>query len=358
MTQLRHWLCTAAMFLMRFQPLSMYSFKPIRCRLLSLGADMQRREFITLLGGAAVAWPLAVRAQQTNRPKLGVLLVGNREPFSRIFWEGLRELGYIDGQNIQVEYRSAEGKLNLLPELAEELVRLNVDIIVASETPAVHAAKRATSTIPIVMAPSGDPVGTGLIASLARPGGNVTGLSAATAELAGKSLELIRDILPVTRRVAALADPTNAFTKPFLEQINLAAQMSGIEIQVVMLSKSEDFEAAFAELAGKRIDAVIVQPTLPREPIIALVQKYRLPAVSGNRAFADAGGLMSYAASLADRYRNAAVYVDKILKGTKPADLPVQQPIKFELVINLKTAKSLGLTVPPTMLTQADEVIE
>jgi putative ABC transport system substrate-binding protein len=318
---------------------------------------MKRREFITLIGGAA-AWPLVARAQQTNRPKLGILLVGNRESFSRIFWEGLRELGYIDGQNILVEYRSAEGKLNLLPELAAELVRLNVDIIVASETPAVHAAKHATSTIPIVMAPSGDPVGTGLIASLARPGGNVTGLSAAAAELAGKSLELIRDILPAARRVAALADPTNAFTKPFLEQINLAAQMSGIEIQVVMLGKSEEFDAAFAELTEKRIDAVIVQPTLPRAPIIALVQKYRLPAVSGNRAFADSGGLMSYAASLADRYRNAATYVDKILKGTKPADLPVQQPTKFELVINLKAAKALGINVPPTLLARADEVIE
>jgi putative ABC transport system substrate-binding protein len=319
---------------------------------------MQRREFITLLGGTAAAWPLAARAQQTNLPKLGILLVGNREPFSRLFWAGLREFGYIDGQNMQVEFRSAEGKLNLLPELAAELVRLKVDVIVASETPSVQAAKRATSEIPIVMAPSGDPVGTGLIASLARPGGNVTGLSAATAELAGKSLELIREIMPTASRVAALADPTNAFTKPFLEQINLTARTIGIEIQVVMLRGTEVFDAAFAEMAAKRIDAVIVQPTLPRGPIIDLVQKHRLPAVSGNRAFAEAGGLMSYAASLADRYRNAAPYVDKILKGTKPADLPVQQPTKFELVINLKTAKALGLTIPPRILARADEVIE
>ena len=201
--------------------------------------------------------------------------------------------------------RSAEGKLNLLPELAAELVRLKVDVIVASETP--------------------DPVGTGLIASLAWPGGNVTGLSAATAELAGKSLELIREIMPTASRVAAWADPTNAFTKPFLEQINPTAQTIGIEIQVVMLRGIEEFDTAIAEMAGKRIDAVIVQPTLPRAPIIALVQKHRLAAVSGNRAFANAGGLMSYAASLADRYRNAAPYVDKILKGTKPADLPIQQ---------------------------------
>jgi putative ABC transport system substrate-binding protein len=208
------------------------------------------------------------------------------------------------------------------------------------------------------MAPSGDPVGTGLIASLARPGGNVTGLSAATAELAGKSLELIREMMPAASRVAALADPTNAFTNPFLENINLTARTLGIEIQVVMLRGIETFDAAFAELAGKQIDAVIVQPTLPRAPIVDLVRKHRLPAVSGNRAFADAGGLMSYAASLADRYRNAAPYVEKILKGTKPADLPVQQPTKFEFVINLKTAKALGLTVPPSLLARADEVIE
>jgi putative ABC transport system substrate-binding protein len=318
---------------------------------------MRRREFITLVGGA-VALPIAAQAQQINVPKLGILLVGNREPFSRLFHEGLREFGYVDGQNIEFVLRSAEGRLSLLPELAAELVRLKVDIIVASETPSVQAAKRATSQIPIVMAPSGDPVGTGLIASLARPGSNVTGLSAATAELAGKSLELIREIMPAASRVAALADPTNAFTKPFLEQINLAAKTVGVEIQVVMVRRTEEIGAAFAEMIGKRIDAVIVQPTLPRTPIIDQLQKHRLPAVSGNRAFADSGGLMSYAGSLADRYRNAAPYVDKILKGAKPADLPVQQPTKFELVINLKTAKALGLTVPPTLLARADEVIE
>ena len=319
---------------------------------------MKRREFITLLGSGAAAWPLAARAQQAKLPKLGILLVGNREPFSKLFWEGLHQFGYIDGQNIQVEFRSAEGKLGLLPALAAELVRLKVDIIVASETPSVQAAKRATSEIPIVMAPSGDPVGTGLVASLARPGANVTGLSAATAELAGKSLELIREIIPAASRVAALADPTNAFTKPFLEQINLAAKTVGIAIQVVMVRGTEEFGPAFEEMSSKRIEAVIVQPTLPRAPIVELVQKHRIPAVSGNRAFADAGGLMSYAGSLADRYRNAAPYVDKILKGAKPSDLPVQQPTKFELVINLKTAKALGLTVPQTLLARADEVIE
>ena len=233
--------------------------------------------------------PIAARAQQTSARKLGVLLVGNREPFSRLFLEGLRDVGYTEGQNIQIELRSAQGNLGQLPELAAELVRLKVDIIVASETPAVLAAKRATTEIPIVMAPWGDPVGTGLIASLSRPGGNVTGLSAAAAELAGKSLELIWEILPTVRRVAAFADPTNAFTKSFLEQINRAAAVANLEIQAIMVRGGDEFEAAFAQMATHGIEAVVVQPTLPRAPIIELARKYRIPAVSGNRAFADAG---------------------------------------------------------------------
>jgi putative ABC transport system substrate-binding protein len=319
---------------------------------------MKRREFIALAGSAALAWPFRAAGQEAKMPRLGVLLVGNREPFSREFGAGLRDLGYVEGRNIQLHVLTAEGRLGALPELAAELVRLKVDVIVASETPAVTAAKRTTSEIPIVMAPSGDPVGTGLIASLARPGGNVTGLSAATAELAGKSLELVREVLPSAKRVAALADPSNAFTKPFLEQIHLAARGLAFDIDVVMMRAPEEFEAAFADMANKRIDAAVVQPTLPRPPIVKLVQQHKLPAVSGNRAFADAGGLMSYAGSLADRYRNAVPYVDRILKGTKPADLPVQQPTKFELVINLKSARALGVTVPPTLLARADEVIE
>ena len=196
------------------------------------------------------------------------------------------------------------------------------------------------------MAPSGDPVGTGQVASLAKPGGNVTGLSAATAELAGKSLELIRELVPSASRVAALADPSNPFTKPFLEQIELAAKALNIEIHVSMVRGADDFDAAFAALTGARVDAVIVQPTLPRKRIVELVLQHRLPAVSGNRAFADAGGLMSYSASLADRYREAAVYVDKILKGRNPGDLPVQQPTKFELVINLRPLRHSVLPSP------------
>jgi len=319
---------------------------------------MRRRDFIVVLAGSAAAWPFGVRAQQPKLAKLGVLLVEKREPFSRVFSEGLREFGYIDGQNVQIEYRSAEGKLDRLPSLAAELVGLKVDIIVASETPAVQAAKRATTEIPIIMAPSGDPVGTGLIGSLSRPGGNVTGLSAAAAELAGKSLELIREILPAARRVAALADPENPFTKSFLAQIHVSAAAAGLEVQDVMLGGAQDLEPIFAGMVSSGIAALIVQPTLPRASIIELARKHRLATVSGNRAFADAGGLMSYAGSLSDRYRNAAPYVDKILKGAKPADLPVQQPTKFELIINLKTAKVLGISVPPAMLTRADEVIE
>jgi putative ABC transport system substrate-binding protein len=291
-------------------------------------------------------------------PTIGILLVGNLEPFWSQFREGLRDFGYIDGQNIRIEFRSGEGKLHILPDLAADLVRLKVDLIVASETPAVQAAKQATTTIPIVMAPSGDPVGTGQVASLARPDGNITGLSAATAELAGKSLELFQELLPSASRVAALADPTNPFTRPFLHHIQEAAQTLGIEIQVNLVRGVSDFDDAFRAIVEAKVDALIVQPTLPRPRIVELVLQHRLPAVSGNRAFVDAGGLMSYAASLADRYRGAAVYVDRILKGANPSDLPVQQPTRFELVINLRTASALGITIPPTMLLRADELIK
>jgi putative ABC transport system substrate-binding protein len=319
---------------------------------------VRRRDFIIVGGGAAAAFPLAGVAQPPKTPTIAILLVGNREPFSTVFREGLRDLGYIDRQNVLLEVRSSEGTPELLPKLAEDLVRLGVDVIVASETPAVQAAKRATSDIPIVMAPSGDPVGTGLIASLARPGGNITGLSAATAELAGKSLELVREVLPSSRIAAALADPSNPFTKPFVEHVQAAGRVLGFEVKTVMVRGAGDFDAAFSAMAAERVDAVIVQPTLPRKQAIELALKHRLPSVSGNRAFADGGGLMSYSASIADRYRNAATYVDKILKGAKPADLPVQQPTKFELVVNLRTAKALGVTLPQSILLRADEVIE
>src|SRR5262245_26302499 len=319
---------------------------------------MRRRDLITLLGSAAIAWPVGVRAQQARVPTIGVLLVGNLEPFWSQFREGLRDFGYVDGQNIRIEFRSGQGNLHILPDLAADLVRLKLDLIVASETPAVQAAKQATTSIAVVMEPSGDPVGTGQVASLARPGGNITGLSAATAELAGKSLDLIRELLPSASRVAALADPTNPFTKPFLHHIQLAAQALGMEIQVNFVRGVGEFDAAFRTMVEAKVEALIVQPTLPRPRLVELVLLHRVPAVSGNRAFADAGGLMSYAASLADRYRGAAAYVDRILKGANPSDLPVQQPTRFELVINLRTAAALGITIPPTMLLRADELIK
>ena len=319
---------------------------------------MIRRRAFLLTGSAAVAWPFAARAQSSRVPRLGVLLIGNEEPFWSEFRAGLRDFNYVNGQNVQIEVRSGKGQIAALPALAEELVRMKPELIVASETPAVEAARRATSDIPIVMAPSGDPVGTGQVASLARPGGNVTGLSAATAELAGKSLELLRETLPKVERVAALVDPVNLFTKPFLEQIGIAARALRIEVQVANVRRPEDFDAAFEEMVKQRADAVIVQPTLPRPPSIKLSLQHKLPGVSGNRAYADAGGLMSYAASLADRYREAAGYVDKILRGRKPADLPIQQPTRFELVINQKTGQALGITIPASVLLRADEVLQ
>jgi len=323
-----------------------------------MAAHIRRREFIATLGSAA-AWPLGVRAQP-KVPTIGALVIGNINPeqFWREFRQGLRDLGYVEGQNIRFEFRSAEGHLERLPELAAELVRLKVDIIVTWFTPTALAAKQATREIPIVMAETGDPIGTGLIASLARPGGNVTGMASVTAELAGKCVQLIRDMLPSARRVIALANVTDPFSKPFLEQIKLAGEVTGTTINAIGVSSNEEFETAFASMEKDRPDAVIVQPSLPTKRAAELALKYRVPAVSVPRWFAEQGGLMSYSARYVELFRKAAVYVDKILKGAQPADLPVEQPIHFELVINLKTARALGLEIPPTLLGRADEVIE
>jgi putative ABC transport system substrate-binding protein len=318
---------------------------------------VKRRTFITFVGGAA-AWPRAVRAQQPKLPRIGVLVPANPEPFWSAFRQGLREHGYIEAQNIQFEFRSADGKPNLLPVLAAEIVRLKVEIIVASQTPAVVAAKQATTEIPIVMAAAGDPVGTGLVASLARPGGNITGLSGTTAELGGKILELIREMLPSTRRVAVLANAADPFTKPFLKQIEVGGRALDMGIQAIMVRGTDEFAAAFAAMEQERADAVIVQPSLPRKPAIVLALKHHLPPISPTPLFPAEGGLMSYSAKQNDLYRRAAYYIDRILKGAKPADLPVEQPTRFELVVNLKTAKALGLEIPPMVLARADEVIE
>ena len=293
-------------------------------------------------------------------PRVGVLVAGNPDPgpFWRVFRDAMRELGYVEGQNVVFEFRSAGGDANRLPELAADLVRLKVDVIVTWQTPTVRAAKQATADIPIVMAAAGDPVGTGLVASLARPGGNITGMAGVTAELAGKSVELIREMLPSARRLAALCNATDPFAKPFLEHIEDAARRAGIELRPFFVHGREELEATFPQMRRERMDAVIVQPSLPTRRTAELALNEHLPAVSGARRFAEAGGLMSYSARLADLFRAAAVYVDKILKGAKPADLPVQQPTKFELVINLKAATALGLTVPDTLLDRADGVIE
>ena len=322
--------------------------------------QLKRREFLTLLGGAAAAWPLATRAQQPKVPTIGALVIGNISPeeFWREFRQGLRDLGYIEGQNIRFEFRSAEGHLDRLPELAAELVRLKVDIIVTWFTPTALAAKQATREIPIVMAETGDPIGTGLVASLPRPGGNVTGIASVTAELAGKSVQLIRDMLPSARRVTVLVNATDPFSKPFLEQIELGGKATGTAIHPIKISSSEEFETAFAAMEKDRPDAVIVQPSLPTKRAAELALQQRLPAFSVPRWFAEQGGLMSYSAIYADLFRKTAVYVDKILKGAQPADLPVEQPTRFQLVINMKTAKALGLTVPAALLARADELIE
>ena len=317
---------------------------------------MRRREFITLIGGAAAAWPLAARSQQ-RVPRIGVLVVSGPELMGP-YRESLRELGYVEGRNIQIENRSAQGQVRRLPELAAELVRSRVDIIVAATTPAVTAARRATSEIPIVMAPAGDPVETGFVSSLARPGGNITGVSGSAPELTAKTLELIRELLPSARRLVYLSNANDPLARLILEQIQQGAQQTNFVVHPVIIRSNDELAAAFAAIAGGRADAVILSGTLPIQTQVELALKYRLPTLHGQKFMAHAGVLISYSASYAERGRQIAAYVDKIIKGAKPADLPVQLPSRFELVINLKTAKALGLTVPDTLLARADEVIE
>jgi putative ABC transport system substrate-binding protein len=317
---------------------------------------LKRREFITLLGGAAAALPPVARAQQTTMPCVGILLFAGSTmgPFP----QALRELGYVEGKSIRIETRSAEGKADRLPGLVAELIASKVDIIVASLTPAVVAAKNATRDIPIIMAPAGDPLALGLVASLARPGGNITGVSAAGPELAAKSLELIPEIVPGARRAGVLGNANDPFTKAFLESIQKAAPAVPLELQTIVVHGSDELDGAFAALAREHADAAIVQPSLPLKLTVDLALKYRLPSLSILKSDAEAGCLASYSGAAADLGRQIAAYVDKILKGARPADLPVQQPTRFEITINLKTAKALGLTISPTLLARADEVIE
>ena len=329
---------------------------------------MRRRDFMTLVAGASVvAWPSAAQAQQAVKmARIGYLAsnLANQGPLDA-FRQGLRDLGYVEGRNVVIEYRDAQGKLDPLPALAAELVALKVDVIVASSTAAALAARQATTIVPIVFATVPDPVATGLVASLARPGGNVTGLSNLNADLVGKCLEYFTQAVPAARRIAILWQP-GAFgehtEKEMLKAAEVAARVLGIELQFVEARGPADIDKAFSEITGARADAVavLVSGMLlgERRRLVDLAARNRLPVIYTFRELVDAGGLMSYGTSLADLFRRAASYVDKILKGTKPADLPVEQPIKLELVINLKTAQVLGLTVPPTLLAHADQVIE
>jgi len=293
--------------------------------------------------------------------RIGALYIGiaDAESFRKELREGLRELGYVEGQNIAFEFRSAEEKLDRLPELAAELVRLKVDVIVALYVPCALAAKQATRDVPIVIL-AGDPVETGLVPSLARPGGNITGVSLMAAASNGKSVELFRDMLPSVRRVGVLGHATNpVYAKAMLEQVQLAGGPTGIEIRpVVMIRQPDELEGAFTTMVRERADALVVQGSLAIKPVTDLAIKYRLPAASTPRAFADIGGLMSFGADGPTSVRHGAKFVHRILQGKQPRDLPIEQPTKFELAINLKTAKAIGLTIPATLLLRADALLE
>jgi len=325
---------------------------------------MRRRQFITLLGGAA-AWPLAARAQQPGRLRtIGFLGPNTHSAASEwvaVLVKRLRELGWTEGRTITIEYRWAEGREERFAEIAAELVRLKADVIVTSGTQAVMASKNATSVIPIVFATAGDPVGSGLVASLARPGGNVTGLATLANELAGKRLELLREVVPSLRRLAIMGNVGNPYITLELGEVRAAARMLGLEAITLEIRRAQDLASAFEALKSGA-DALyvctdaLVNTHRIRINIAALGE--RLPTMHGSRDFVEAGGLMSYGPNFPDMFRRTADYVDKILRGAKPGDLPVEQPTKFDLVVNLTTAKALRLEIPPTLLTRADEVLE
>ena len=326
---------------------------------------MRRREFITILGTAA-ALPLAAHAQQTAKlPRVGWLSPGSQtsdQNFLASFRDGLRELGWMVGQNIAIESRWADGKFERLPDLAAELVRLKVDVIVANVTQASLAAKRATTTIPIVMVGVGDPLGSSLVDSLARPSGNITGPSSMLAEASAKQLALLKETVPSASPVAVLWNPANpVWQASALKQTEAAARAMGLRLQLLEARGPDELESAFAAMTKERASALFVPADIIfvryAQQMADLAARHRLPAMYGFREHVEAGGLMSYAASFSVMFRRAAAFVDKILKGAKPADLPVEQPTKFELVINIKTAKALGITIPQSVLQLADEVI-
>jgi putative ABC transport system substrate-binding protein len=329
---------------------------------------MDRRAFVGTLAGGLLAAPLAARAQQAAKiARIGFLAL-NLAPSLHLreaFRQGLRDLGYVEGRSLVIEYRDAEGKPERLPALAAELVALKVDVILASGEPHALAAKQATKTIPIVFTVAADPVASGLVTSLARPGGNVTGLSSVAPELVGKRLELLKQAVPGVSRVAVLWQPGGAderTEKDLLKEAEVVARTLGVRLQFVEARGPADFDRAFSDMTRARAGALTVLGSSmfvnERKRLVGLAAKHRLPAVYTSRESVDAGGLMAYGANFADLFRRAATYVDKILKGAEPADLPVEQPTKFELVINLKAAKALGLAIPPSLLGRADEVIQ
>ena len=311
--------------------------------------------------GGVAAWPLAARAQQIKLSRIGALYIGiaDAESFQKELREGLRELGYVERQNIEFEFRSAEGNLDRLPELASELVRLKVDVIVALYVPPSLAAKHATHEIPIVVI-VGDPVETGIVPSLAHPGGNITGVSLMASALAGKSVELFRDMLPSARRVGVLGHtPNPVFAKAMLDEVLRAGGPTGMEIQpVVMVNGPDEFESAFTTMVRERADAVVVQGSLAIKSMADAAIKFRMPTASTTPAYADVGGLMSFGADGPAAFRHGAKFVQRILQGRQPRDIPIEQPTKFELAINLKTAKAIGLAIPEAFLLRADAVIE
>ena len=327
---------------------------------------MDRRTFLASTSAVLFAAPLAAEAQ----PAAKVYRIGVLEPTSMAlnaanldaFRQGLRELGYVEGRNMRIEYRSADGRSERFPDLAAELVRLKVDVILTRGTPAVMAAKNATGTIPVVMAASGDPVLSGVVASLARPGGNVTGLSAIVVDVSGKRLELLREVIPGVSRIVGLFNMSNPIDALQWKETEIAASSLRVQLQLLDVRKPGDFGRAFDAATKQRAGALVAGADAltwaNRRSIVDLAAKNRLPAIYVAREFVDAGGLIGYGVSYPHLYRRAASFVDKILKGAKPADLPIEQPTEFELVINLKTAKALGLTIPPSLLLRADEVIQ
>lgn len=320
---------------------------------------VRRRQFMVTALTGAVVWP--ARAQAAATVRIGILAPfasADGRDWARGLAAELRTFGYVEGRNLAFEARWSDGRIEGLPALATELVGLKPDVIVSVQTPTALALKQATRTVPVVMAPVADPVGNGLIASLARPGGNITGMSGAVQEIGAKALELLRELVPGIRRVGVAASAADAFTPTFVKRVQEAGDNLGLSLAVHTVRGGPELDAAFEALAKSRVGAVMAQPSLPHKQVIELAQKHRLPTISPSQAFAHVGGLLSYSGSRAEVFRQVASYIDRILKGAKPADLPVQQPTLFEIVVNQRMARQIGFTVPPALLARADRVIE